>query len=104
MLLQFCNFQVGWRVGGSGWLDPGPRASMTTSAPEPDFTSDDLTGGFPGDEEEKVAEVGEGVQQPGEAEKEEEVLEQQQQQKQQEQQQQQQPQQAVGESQCESGM
>ena len=48
MLLQFCNFQVGWRVGGSGWLDPGPRASMTTSAPEPDFTSDDLTGGFPG--------------------------------------------------------
>lgn len=75
---------------------------MTTSGPEPDFTSDDLTGGFPGDEEEKVAEVGEGVQQPGEAEKEEEVLEQQQQQKQQEQQQQQQPQQAVGESQCES--
>ena len=44
-----------------------------------------------------MAEVGEGVQQPGEAEKEEEVLEQQQQQKQQEQQQQ-----AVGESQCES--
>ena len=61
-----------------------------------------LTALISGDEEEKVAEVGEGVQQPGEAEKEEEVLEQQQQQKQQEQQQQQQPQQAVGESQCES--
>jgi len=53
-----------------------------TSGPEPDFTSDDLPGGFPGDEEEKVADVGEGEQQSGEAGDEEEAAELQQQQQQ----------------------
>jgi len=68
-------------VSGSPEQTFGP-ASMT-SASEPDFTSDDLNTGFPGDEEEKVCGVGEGEEQLGEGDQDKEEQQQQHQQLQQ---------------------